>query len=167
MASLKFKNPSTGEWEKINAPGTLSFNGRSGVVLPANGDYTAEMVGAIPNGGAQIHGDYQLQGAVQLFGNVDMADDATITLTSVSGAQTQIHPNRIILKDPQEGPYVYFTAYYDSPNDALLLEFFGEDDRPIILSNIKNPIRETDAATKQYVDQAIANAIASLSTTTS
>ena len=30
--------------------GVSSFNGRTGVVVPASGDYTAEQVGAIPTG---------------------------------------------------------------------------------------------------------------------
>ena len=33
--------------------GVTSFNGRSGAVMPQNGDYTAQMVGADPQGSAQ------------------------------------------------------------------------------------------------------------------
>lgn len=33
--------------------GVSSFNGRTGAVLPASGDYTAAMVGAIPTGSVQ------------------------------------------------------------------------------------------------------------------
>ena len=34
----------------VNLPGVLTFNGRGGDVAPQEGDYTAEMVGALPAG---------------------------------------------------------------------------------------------------------------------
>lgn len=40
-----------GEAEAWNA--VLSFNGRTGAVTPQNGDYTAEMVGAVAGSGVQ------------------------------------------------------------------------------------------------------------------
>lgn len=49
--------------EKIgNVPsGVLSFNGRSGVVIPASGDYTAEQVGALPISGGNVTGPMTVQ----------------------------------------------------------------------------------------------------------
>lgn len=67
MASLNYK--SGNEWKKVigGKTGVLTFNGRAGVVTPKEGDYTAEMVGAIsaddkavPNGIATLGEDGKL-----------------------------------------------------------------------------------------------------------
>ena len=50
MSTIKFRNPETGEYEKVGIPSrpVKTFNGRQGDVVPQAGDYTAEMVGAAP-----------------------------------------------------------------------------------------------------------------------
>lgn len=54
MSVWKYIDPDTGEVKKVGyasggggaSGGVASFNGRTGAVVPASGDYTAEMVGA-------------------------------------------------------------------------------------------------------------------------
>jgi len=43
--------------------GVSSFNGRSGAVMPQDGDYTPQMVGALPITGGTVSGNIRLQGS--------------------------------------------------------------------------------------------------------
>lgn len=48
----------------VNLPGVLTFNGRGGDVAPKEGDYTAEMVGAVPAGKALSDKEIEALGVV-------------------------------------------------------------------------------------------------------
>ena len=45
----------------LQGQGVKSFNGRTGIILPQQGDYTAEMIGALPTTGGNLSGDLTAQ----------------------------------------------------------------------------------------------------------
>lgn len=89
--------------------GVASFNGRSGVVLPQSGDYTATMVGAQPTitGAATTITDSNLSGSMALISNTDgKVAESNVTSTELlylSGIQSNVQ-QQINYKAPLYSP---------------------------------------------------------------
>lgn len=70
----------------VNLPGVLTFNGRGGDVVPKEGDYTAEMVGALPAGKKLTAEEIAAMGAVPAERTVNgkpLAENVRLTAQDV------------------------------------------------------------------------------------
>lgn len=109
--------------------GVQSFNGRRGAVTPQTGDYTADMVGALPQSGGAMTGPIS-----------QSADGSTLLKSGFNTADC-----------------VRFYHAENAVNmrfDAAGTTYPGNDDE-ILVKGIKTPIHNTDAANKRYVDSSI------------
>lgn len=121
------------------SPGVKSFNGRTGEVVPADGDYTAEQVGALPLAGGTMTGVIT-NGKIADNGNTVSADFASNAI-KVSGTQYTESSNCVnFYPDPGGGRIGFGSATY------------GSTGKLIRLCNIADPIGDADAANKAYVD---------------
>lgn len=70
-----------------------SFNGRTGAVIPTNGDYTAAQVGALSSSGGTISGNLSVTGTLKATGATTLSTMSTTGITdsgnlSVTGTST-------------------------------------------------------------------------------
>lgn len=93
--------------EKGDPGGVVSFNGRAGVVVPQAGDYTADMVGAVPIGfyGDNIDslvtaGFYRVQSGQNLPAGIDYGN---VVVVRTPGADTVAQ-----IAVSYSNPYMYF-----------------------------------------------------------
>lgn len=112
------------------SPGVKSFNGRTGDVMPATGDYTAAQVGALSLSGGT------LTGAVTI-------NTLNTFLKSKIGAQG-ISLSKYFKVGALSGEAIQASLTDIHPNPT-------EDSR-IWVSGIADPIYDADAANKAYVD---------------
>lgn len=113
-----------------NAPsaGVTSFNGRSGAVVPVNGDYTANQVGALPIAGGIMTGSIR-----------KAANSTLIESTSVGRGFT--------FSKNVNGYPIFGIANLNQGDISNSVELYG----------ISTPTYDHSAANKAYVDQAISN----------
>ena len=131
--------------------GVASFNGRTGVVVPQNGDYTAEQVGALPISGGTMTGDIDMGG-----NNVDNVAYVKAAGT-YENAGIQFGSNGTIMNFVTG----YSTALELSANNVNVVNHNIRNVAGIEMSNsgtitgLGEPVNDGDAATKSYVDTAV------------
>lgn len=112
--------------------GVQSFNGRSGAVTPQTGDYTADMVGAIPKTGGNLTGDLEFAVDGQTMGGLHAA----------------------------QGKYLHLQQSHSSSNPGSALffpisEHTSDEEWAIQIAGVDDPSFGHDAANKRYVDSSI------------
>lgn len=128
------------------SPGVKSFNGRTGDVVPADGDYTAEQVGALPITGGEITGELDVfrdsnkQSVVSLFSQTGTEGREAGAVKIVGSLD-----NNVICIRKLSGQGVYFIHPWVGTS-------YGDPTTNIILRGIKAPTASYDAANKAYVD---------------
>lgn len=122
-----------------NAPstGVKSFNGRTGDVVPVNGDYTANQVGALPITGGTMTGDLKLQ----------TAGYGTHALSFSTSSR------RVTFFQDENGENINLFGV----NDSFSASSNTDNNRTVNIAAVKTPVYDNDAANKAYVDQAIRN----------
>lgn len=129
------------------SPGVKSFNGRTGDVVPAEGDYTAEQVGALPLSGGTVTGDIYLGEAshkIKALENYSGGFRPQISGIEIfGGSGFDGRPTEINLI-PRDEKNVLI-----SPNKRTQLI---NPSYTLRLSGISDPILDADAANKAYVD---------------
>lgn len=137
------------------ATGVTSFNGRTGVVAPQNGDYTAEQVGALPISGGTM------------TGNIDLGGNNVDNVSYVKAAGTYKNAG---IQFSSNGTIINFvtgnsTALELSANSVNVANHNIRNVAGIEMSNngtitgLGTPVNDEDATNKQYVDNAISEAI--------
>ena len=116
--------------------GVSSFNGRTGAVVPQDGDYTAEQVGALPISGGTMTGALNM-GTQNLLGvgaivNGDTPTANTAVTLSNGAISFDVGSSRVL-------------SLYGSAINAVNHR----------IQNVSNPQDNTDAANKQYVDTSV------------
>lgn len=112
------------EWVEAPEGGVTSFNGRAGTVIPQEGDYTAEQVGALPLSGGTMSG------------SVNFNKSACENLSAIGFNQ---NGNTIWL-----GKFNSKVAIVASESDTTKI--------PIFLKGLSEPVTDNGAANKKYVD---------------
>lgn len=112
------------EWVEAPEGGVTSFNGRAGAVIPQDGDYTAEQVGALPLSGGTMNG------------SVNFNKSACENLSAIGLNQ---NGNTIWL-----GKFNSKVAIVASESDTTKI--------PIFLKGLSEPVTDNGAANKKYVD---------------
>ena len=112
------------EWVEAPEGGVTSFNGRAGTVIPQEGDYTAEQVGALPLSGGTMSG------------SVNFNKSACENLSAIGFNQ---NGNTIWL-----GNFNSKVAIVASESDTTKI--------PIFLKGLSEPVTDNGAANKKYVD---------------
>lgn len=103
--------------------GVTSFKGRTGAVDPQNGDYTADMVGALPISGGT------------LTGNLNIKKGARLRFEDSSG---------------EGGALIYDESPSETTPQLGFYGNFG--DELVLLNNVATPVLDYQAANKAYVD---------------
>lgn len=129
-----------------------SFNGRTGAVVPAAGDYTAAQVGALPSSGGNLTGPiYSTSSSVIQYGDASNASGGIgvcsngLIIKNNSGTEggtnsrDQLVFTNLALNGQRQ---VWINANSDVVSST----------QAIRLSNIKTPVDDLDAANKSYVD---------------
>lgn len=113
------------EWVEAPEGGVTSFNGRAGAVIPQEGDYTAEQVGALPLSGGTMNGHIKMN-------SNSIAGVSSISLNT-GGALAFISNTGILglFKGDLNADYSIRTA---------------------LLQGLSTPKFDHDAANKKYVD---------------
>lgn len=113
------------EWVEAPEGGVTSFNGRAGAVIPQDGDYTAEQVGALPLSGGTMNGHIKMN-------SNSIAGVSSISLNT-GGALAFISNTGILglFKGDLNADYSIRTA---------------------LLQGLSTPKFDHDAANKKYVD---------------
>ena len=133
------------------ASGVASFNGRTGVVAPQNGDYTAEQVGALPISGGTM------------TGNIDLGDNNLDNVSYVKAAGTYENAG---IQFSSNGTIINFVTGYStalelSANTVNVVNHTIDNVAGIGMSNsgtitgLGEPTNDEDAANKQYVDNIV------------
>lgn len=123
------------------SPGVKSFNGRTGEVVPADGDYTAEQVGALPLAGGTMTGAITKGKITDGSNTVSVSADYGSNGIKISGTQYTESSNCVYFNpDPGGGRIGFGRAT------------FGNTGKLIRLCNIADPIGDGEAANKAYVD---------------
>ena len=133
------------------ATGVASFNGRTGVVVPQDGDYTAEQVGALPISGGTM------------TGNIDLGDNNLDNVSYVKAAGTYENAG---IQFSSNGTIINFVTGYSkalelSANSVNVVNHTIDNVAGISMSNngtitgLGTPTNEEDAANKQYVDNTV------------
>lgn len=112
------------EWVEAPEGGVTSFNGRAGAIIPQEGDYTAEQVGALPLSGGTMSG------------SVNFNKSACENLSAIGFNQ---NGNTIWL-----GKFNSKVAIVAGESDTTKV--------PIFLKGLAEPVTDNDAANKKYVD---------------
>lgn len=112
------------EWVEAPEGGVTSFNGRAGAVIPQDGDYTAEQVGALPLSGGTMSG------------SVNFNNSACEKLSAIGFNQPG---NTLWL-----GKFNSKVAIVASESDTTKI--------PIFLKGLSEPVTDNGAANKKYVD---------------
>lgn len=141
------------------ATGVTSFNGRTGAVMPANGDYTAAQVGARASDWTPTAADVgaltqtaadarylQLSGG-QMSGNLRMGGNG-IYLTECVSFQSSIDNNQFL------GNFIILRN-----NTYRFLNDSGNNVETLAKIEVDSPLENFHAANKLYVDDAISTAI--------
>ena len=122
--------------------GVTSFNGRSGEVVPQEGDYTAQQVGALPITGGTITGDVTIGGS-----------SPSLTLGDGSGYPglqfESLAKEGLRLQADSHGVRLFATTKTADIDSAGLFSR---------LAGIDTPVQQFDAANKKYVDERAAAA---------
>lgn len=132
--------------------GVSSFNGRTGTVIPQNGDYTAEQVGALPISGGTM------------TGNIDLGDNNLDNVSYVKAAGTYKNAG---IQFSSNGTIMNFvtgnsSALELSANSVNVVNHKIRNVAGIEMSNsgiitgLGEPVNDGDATNKQYVDNAVA-----------
>lgn len=130
-----------------------SFNGRTGAVVPQAGDYTAEQVGALPISGGTM------------TGNIDMGGNNVDHVAYVKAAGTYENAG---IQFSSNGTIINFvtgnsTSMELSANSVNVANHKIRNVAGIEMSNsgiitgLGEPVNDEDAATKGYVDNAVAS----------
>lgn len=87
-----------GRIEALSTGGTAgvrSFNGRTGAVVPGVDDYTAEMVGALPEDGGTLYGDLRIKPSGTYGGHLNFGDGDYVEISEPEDDVLQIKANKI------------------------------------------------------------------------
>ena len=127
------------------ATGVSSFNGRTGAVVPQDGDYTAEQVGALPVSGGTM------------TGALNMGEQQLLGVTNIINGDTPTANTGIALSNG---------AISFDVGSARVLSLYGSAINAVNhrIQNLSNPQDNTDAANKQYVDTAVSGVQANIDT---
>ena len=127
------------------ATGVSSFNGRTGAVVPQDGDYTAEQVGALPVSGGTM------------AGALNMGEQQLLGVTNIINGDTPTANTGIALSNG---------AISFDVGSARVLSLYGSAINAVNhrIQNLSNPQDNTDAANKQYVDTAVSGVQANIDT---
>ena len=125
--------------------GVSSFNGRTGAVVPQDGDYTAEQVGALPVSGGTM------------TGALNMGEQQLLGVTNIVNGDTPTANTGIALSNG---------AISFDVGSARVLSLYGSAINAVNhrIQNLSNPQDNTDAANKQYVDTAVSGVQANIDT---
>lgn len=147
------EQPASGGGGGGQTSGVTSFNGRNGAVTPQEGDYTAEQVGALPISGGTM------------TGNIDMGGNNVDHVAYVKAAGTYENAG---IQFSSNGTIINFvtgnsTALELSANAVNVVNHKIRNVAGIEMSNsgiitgLGEPVNDEDAATKGYVDNAVAS----------
>lgn len=75
--------------------GVRSFNGRTGTVVPGVNDYTAEMVGALPEDGGTLYGDLRIKPSGTYGGHLNFGDGDYVEISEPEDDCLQIKAQKI------------------------------------------------------------------------
>ena len=125
--------------------GVVSFNGRTGAVVPQDGDYTAKQVGALPVSGGTM------------TGALNMGEQQLLGVTNIVNGDTPTANTGIALSNG---------AISFDVGSARVLSLYGSAINAVNhrIQNLSNPQDNTDAANKQYVDTAVSGVQANIDT---
>lgn len=137
------------------SPGVKSFNGRTGDVVPAEGDYTAEQVGALPISGGVMEGS--------------LGFDSNSNYGITANTKSSTDKNQYIILKPvyfASSPSIFFGSKYFNTLHVITHTEYGcglsvsgysnEDKIPDGASLgtlwVRDPTSDREVATKAYVD---------------
>ena len=138
--------------------GVSSFNGRTGAVMPQNGDYTAEQVGALPVSGGTMTGNIDLgDNNLDNVAGISMSNSGTITglgtpTNNEDAANKQYVDNTVsavveTVNDIIDGTE---TIPYLPDNGGTLTGVLNMGNNKITMG--ATPTETTDVTNKGYVD---------------
>lgn len=136
-----------------SSTGVLSFNSRKGDIVPESGDYTAELVGAVPINGGTMTGMLELSSdpTTDLHAATKRYVDTTVdTMSSI------ITSSSVISFNGRQGAVVPETGDYTAEQVGALSINGGSLNGALTLPS--DPTSNFHAATKQYVDDSISSA---------
>ena len=117
--------------------GVTSFNGRSGEVVPQEGDYTAQQVGALPITGGTVTGDVTIGGSSP---SLTLGDGSGYPGLQFEGLAKE----GLRLQADSVGVRLFATTKTADIDSA------GSFSR---LAGVDTPVQQFDAANKKYVDE--------------
>ena len=117
--------------------GVTSFNGRSGEVVPQEGDYTAQQVGALPITGGTVTGDVTIGGSSP---SLTLGDGSGYPGLQFKGLAKE----GLRLQADSVGVRLFATTKTADIDSA------GSFSR---LAGVDTPVQQFDAANKKYVDE--------------
>lgn len=116
--------------------GVITFNGRSGTVVPANGDYTPEMVGAAP----AIKTATVTLPVASWTGSASPYSQ-TVTISGVTAkSRIDINPDATVMNGAMEGGYGLVFG-----NDAGTITAYAVGDKPTAAITVQVSITEVTA----------------------
>lgn len=141
------------QWQDFPETGVISFNGRSGAVKPASGDYTASQVGALPTSGGTVSGTLTMGGTIEAMTSTANQTTANNNI-ALQGKTTHANSCVKLQRSAAEG-----TAGYAQ---LVFYNGTGEPTNPCRLTGIAAPTAGSDATNKTYVDGAVSTAVSGI-----
>lgn len=116
--------------------GVITFNGRSGTVVPANGDYTPEMVGATPT----IKTATVTLPVASWTGSASPYSQTVEISDVTANSRIDINPNATVMNGAMEGGYGLVFG-----NDAGTITAYAVGDKPTAAITVQVSITEVTA----------------------
>lgn len=127
------------------SPGVKSFNGRTGDVVPAEGDYTAEQVGALPTTGGAV------SGTITTYPFNNLPEQRGVSIGYKENSEIS---GMITISGNGSGRTIEF--HYDTMSKDISIYKYMGTTRPtnelVVIRGVSTPILDDDAANKAYVD---------------